>query len=130
MNNFWLKVKVWTKLAILFVVLVYLLVFVAKNSSQPVQFWYWYNSQWNTSLLYFTFFTFLAGVIVMVLARTIYKTLGQFRELRVRTEQERRDRELRELQAKAAMLQQRPAAAAEPAPPVADRPAPDVSPAP
>jgi uncharacterized integral membrane protein len=135
MSNAWLKVKVWTKLTVLAVVLLYLLIFVFKNSGQPVKFWYWYNSEWNTSLLYFTFFTFLAGVLVMVLARTIYKTVGQFREMRRRNEQERRDRELRELQTKAAMLQTRadagPAASTEPIarpadiPPTgADRPAP------
>lgn len=134
MSNLWLKVKVWTKLSIFVLVLLYLLTFVYKNSAQSVKFWYWYNSQWDTSLLYFTFFTFLAGVLVMFLARTIYKTIGQFRELRRRNEDERRDRELRDLQSKAAMLQTRPeprpaspepyepAAPSEPPPP--DRPTP------
>jgi uncharacterized integral membrane protein len=127
MTNVWLKVKVWTKLTVFAIVLLYLLAFVYKNSSQPVKFWYWYNSQWDTSLLYFTFFTFLAGVVVMFLGRTIYKTMGQFRELQRRNEQERRDRELRDLQTKAAMLQTRPDAAGPPAsdvPPPMDRPAP------
>ena len=71
MPNFWLKVKVWTKLAVFAFVVLYLLVFVAKNSGQPVTFWYWYNGVWPTSLLYFTFFTFIAGVVMTVLARTI-----------------------------------------------------------
>jgi uncharacterized integral membrane protein len=132
MSSAWLKFKVWTKLAIFFVVLLYLLVFVAKNSGQPVRFWYWYNRQWDTSLLYFTFFTFIAGVVVAVLMRTIFKTIGQFREMQRRSEQERKDRELRELQAKAAMLQQRPGlvseATASPPAAMAERPPADVSP--
>lgn len=131
MSNAWLKAKVWTKLTILAVVLLYLLVFFIQNHGQQVVFWYWYKSTWNTSLLYFAFFTFLAGVLVTVLARTIYKTVGQFREMRRRNDQERRDRELRELQAKAAMLKTRegtaaPAAApTEPASPPADIHPPD-----
>lgn len=126
MSNVWLKAKVWTKLTVFAVVLVYLLVFVFKNLGRPVAFWYWYGSEWNTSLLIFTVITFLAGVIVMFLGRTIYKTIGQFRELRRRNDEERRDRELRDLQNKAAMLQTRPDAGAPPSevPPSADRPAP------
>ena len=114
MSNFWLKVKVWTKLTLLFLILIYLLIFVAKNSDEPVKFWYWYNRQWDTSLLYFTFFTFLAGVVAATLARMVYKTVGQFREMRRRTEQERNERELAELRSKAAMLQQRPQPSAAP----------------
>ncbi|HZZ41729.1 MAG TPA: hypothetical protein VFE58_02225 [Tepidisphaeraceae bacterium] len=109
MSNTWLKIKVWTKLTIFFLVLIYLLIFVSKNSSQHVEFWYWYNGIWPTSLLYFTFFTFLAGIVVTLLARTIYKTVGQFRELRHRSDQDRRDRELRELQAKTTALETRAA---------------------
>jgi len=124
MPNFWLKVKVWTKIVVLVFVLLYLLVFVAKNSGRPVEFWYWYNGVWPTSLLYFTFATFLAGVVVTILARTIYKTISQYRELRDRTAQERRDREFKELQAKAALLQPRTPA---PPPPSSDPPA-DASP--
>jgi uncharacterized integral membrane protein len=109
MSNFWLKIKVWTKLTLFILILLYLLIFAAKNSSQHVEFWYWYHGVWLTSLLYFSFFTFLAGILVTILARTIFKTIAQFRQLRQLAAQERRDHEIRDLQAKTASLPPHPA---------------------
>lgn len=122
MSTTWLKIKVWTKVVVGGLVLLYLLIFVLNNSNKDVAFWYWFGHEWNTSLLYFTFFTVVGGVLAGILLGTVRKTLAQVRELRKRTEQERKDRQLKELQSKAAMLQTRP----EPLP-VAD-PASDKSP--
>lgn len=120
MSTVWLKIKVWGKLSIFFLILIYFLIFIAENSGQPVNFWYWYHSVWPTSLLYFSFFTFLAGVLVTLLARTIIKTISQFREMRRRVELDRRDRELHALRTQAAMQQSR--APEEPSAPPASPP--------
>jgi uncharacterized integral membrane protein len=125
MSTTWLKIKVWTKLTVAALLLLYLLLFILNNSNKPVEFWFFPAHTWTTSLLYFSFFTFLAGLLTAVLTRTSLKTLSQMRDLKKRTAQERKDRELKELQSKASLLQSRPdlatGSSAPPTPP-ADTP--------
>jgi hypothetical protein len=102
----WLKIKIWTKVALLSFVTIYLLTFIFKNSDEPAKFWYWFwRPDVETSILYFTLFTFAAGVLTTILVRMMFKTVHQVREMRNKARTERLEREVADMKAKAAMLQ-------------------------
>ena len=106
MNSMWLKIKIWTKVAVFAIVAIYLLTFIFKNSDEPAKFWYWFwKPDVETSILYFTLFTFFAGVLTTILVRMMFKTVHQVREMRNRSRTERLEREVADMKAKAAMLQ-------------------------
>ena len=113
--NLWVKIKVWTKITVFALVALYLMIFVIKNADQNVNFWYWHTGTWP--LLAFTFFTFMAGVIVALLVRTTWKTIAQIRDMRTRSAGDRAQRELADMKAKAAMLQTKPSPDTSPTPP-------------
>jgi hypothetical protein len=102
----WLKIKIWTKVALLSFVTIYLLTFIFKNSDEPAKFWYWFwRPDVETSILYFTLFTFAAGVLTTILVRMMFKTVHQVRDMRNKARTERLEREVADMKAKAAMLQ-------------------------
>jgi hypothetical protein len=106
-GNFWLKLKVWTKVAIVLALLVYSAVFVVQNSARPVKPWFWINREPETSVLILVLCAFLLGVIATILFRTTIKTIRQIRQLKDRTRTERLEREMAEMRTKAAMLRSR-----------------------
>lgn len=109
MNNFWLKLKIWTKTTIAAVVLIYALLFIAKNSGQAVEFWYFpFKPTVNTSMLLLIAGTFLAGVVATLIVRTTFSTLRQVRELRARSRIDKLERDQASIKVKAAMLQRMP----------------------
>lgn len=107
MNNLWLKIKVWTKGILAALVLLYLIFFVANNSGQTVKFWLFFGNEIETSLLVFAFVTFFGGVLVALLVRALLNTLRQIRELREKNRAARLERQVNEMQAKAARLKTR-----------------------
>jgi hypothetical protein len=107
MGTLWLKIKVWTKVAIVFALLVYTAVFVYQNSSKSVTPWFWFGHEPPTSVLVLVLCAFLVGVVGTILFRTTIKTLRQIRNLRERTRSERLEREMAEMRTKAAMLRSR-----------------------
>jgi uncharacterized integral membrane protein len=114
MNNLWLKIKVWTKIALAVFIVTYLVTFVAKNSAATAEVWFFFfKAPFTVPLLYLIFFVFLAGVIGTILVRTTFKTINQVAELRTRNRQERLEREMADMKAKAARLQTRPATAVD-----------------
>ena len=114
MNNLWLKIKVWTKIVLAVFIVTYLVTFVAKNSAATAEVWFFFfKAPFTVPLLYLIFFVFLGGVIGTILVRTTFKTITQVTELRTRNRQERLEREMADMKAKAARLQTRPAAAVE-----------------
>ena len=113
MGNLWLKIKIWTKVAMAAFITLYLLVFIIKNDDQHAKFWYWYNSSYEGSLLFLVLFAFLIGGLVALLATTTFRTIRQIRELRVRNRANKLEREVADMRAKAAMLQTKPAATAD-----------------
>ena len=118
MSNVWLKIKIWAKVALLVFVTIYLLTFIFKNSDEPAKFWYWFwKPDVETSILYFTLFTFFAGVLTTILVRMMFKTVYQVREMRNKARTDRLEREVADMKAKAAMLQTKtsPASATPPA---------------
>src|SRR6476661_394053 len=89
MQNLWLKIKVWTKITIAAVIVLYVLIFVLKNGGRKAEFWFWFNREYEGSLLSLVFFAFLIGGLVAILATTTVRTIRQIRELRNRTRSER-----------------------------------------
>lgn len=110
MANLWLKIKVWFKITLVCAVFVYVIVFTAKNASEKTRFWYWFNHQPETTLLYLVGGAFVAGIIASFLARTTYRTMRQINELKQRSRIHRMDQQIADIHTKAAMLQTKPAA--------------------
>ena len=100
----WLKIKIWTKTIVVGALVLYALLFILNNSVQAVKFWYWFNRQYETSMLVLIVITFLAGVIGTLLVRTTFTTMRQIREARARSRTDRLEREVADMKAKAAML--------------------------
>jgi hypothetical protein len=114
LGTLWLKIKVWTKVFIVFALLVYAVVFVYQNSARPVKPWFWFGREPDTSVLVLFLCSFLLGVVGTILSRTTIKTLRQFRNLRERTRAERLEREMADMRTKAALLRSKgPAEAGE-----------------
>lgn len=114
MGNLWLKIKIWFKVALVAAVFVYVVIFTAKNASEKARFWYWFNHQPETTLLFLVFCAFVAGVIATLLVRTTFRTVRQISELQHRTRIHRMDQQIADIHTKAAMLQTKPPAAAAP----------------
>jgi uncharacterized integral membrane protein len=110
MNNLWLRIKVWSKITVVTLVVLYVVVFTAKNSKEPAHFWYWYNHTLETTLLILVLCAFLAGVIASLLFRTMIRTVRQVQDLQDRSRAQRIDRQLSDIQTKAAKLQIKPPA--------------------
>jgi hypothetical protein len=109
MANLWLKIKIWTKVAIASLIGLYVLAFVVKNGGRQAKFWYWYDHDYETSLLKLVFFAFLAGAIVTILLETTIRTISQIKQLRSRSRSAKLEQEVADMKMKAAMLQTRPA---------------------
>jgi uncharacterized integral membrane protein len=115
MADLWLKIKVWTKITLFGLVLLYVLVFVAKNSG-TVELWVWPNHKPQTSVLLLALYAFGSGVVLTVLVRTTLKTMSQIRELQHRSRHDRLAREVADMKSKAGMLREKSAPGASPAP--------------
>ena len=112
MSNLWLKFKVWAKVAVFGLVLIYVIIFVAQNSARPVTPWLFYRIEPQTTVLLLVLYAFLAGILVAILVRTTWRTLNQIRELQERQRAERMERDVKDMKAKADMLRARPDATA------------------
>jgi uncharacterized integral membrane protein len=107
LGNFWLKIKVWTKITIGVALFLYGIVFLYQNGSRPVKPWFWIGREPDTSVLVLVLCAFLVGVIGTILFRTTIKTIRQLRNLAERTRAERLEREVADMRTKAAMLRSR-----------------------
>jgi lysylphosphatidylglycerol synthetase-like protein (DUF2156 family) len=119
MANFWFKLKLWTKSILAGLLVLYVILFTYRNAQEKVVFWYWFGHQPETNLLLFVLCTFFAGVLAAIIAQMMWRTLKQVREMKMRSQMERLDRDLVDRKAKAAMLQTRDVQAAPPVAPVA-----------
>jgi hypothetical protein len=108
MRTTWLKVWVWMKVWAAALLLIYLLVFVYRNSQQKVTFWVWWNTEPTTSSLLLAVFSFVAGGSSFLVLRTAFRTIRQVKELQQRNQLERKQREIDEMHAKAASLHAKP----------------------
>jgi len=107
MSDLWIKIKFWLKTTLVSVVAIYTILFIYNNSgvSRQVTFWWWFKQEPQTSVFILAVISFLAGVMSTLLIRTTFTTLKQFRLLKMAKAQ----RELAEMQTKAAKLQTRSA---------------------
>jgi uncharacterized integral membrane protein len=108
MNELWLSIKAWTQRILLALLAIYAGFFIYKNSGSDVKFWFWFNHVHSTSVFFLTSGAFVAGIVFTILVSTALKTLRQIRELRGRSRQDKLEREISDMKAKAAMLQTRP----------------------
>lgn len=108
MGGFWLRIKVWTKVALFALLTVYVLTFIFKNIGPRVDLWVWYfTAPITLSVLLLALVSFLIGVLGTILSRTTYKTIRQMRELSAKTRAQRLEREVADMRTKAAMLRSR-----------------------
>jgi hypothetical protein len=110
MTNAFLKVKVWSKVILFGLVLVYITIFIVQNSENKATLWVWpgRDRPLETSVLKLVLVAFLLGVVGTLLVRTSFRTLRQIREVRDRSRSERMERELTDMKTKAGMLRSRP----------------------
>lgn len=111
MTNTWLKIRIWTKIAVVFLLALYAIIFLAANSGKTVDVWIW--GRYDIGLLPLIFFTFLFGVVATILVRTTVRTVRQIRELRARNRSERLHQEVADMKAKAERLQVKPSGQTE-----------------
>ena len=120
MGNLWLKIKVWTKVIVFALVLIYVTLFIINNSENQAKLWIWIGrgKEVNTSVLKLVAIAFFIGVLVAVLTRTTLRTIRQIQDLRGRQTAEREEREnraarqrLNDMETKASMLRARPGSA-------------------
>lgn len=105
MSGMILKVKVWTKGLLVAFVAVYTLTFLVKNSARE-RVWLWYFVEpFEIGLPLLIVGSFLAGVVVTLLVRTLVNTIRQFREIKAQSRQVQMERDLADMKAKAGMLQ-------------------------
>jgi uncharacterized integral membrane protein len=105
MGHLWLKIRIWLKVLIAFLLVLYVILFVYNNAQEKVQFWYWFHRQPQTNLLLLVLCTFVAGIVGAILATIGFRTVRQVSDLKTRTRAQRMDRDLADLRSKAAMLQ-------------------------
>ena len=113
MNELWLAIKAWAKGIVFSIVLVYAILFVYNNSGETVKFWWWFSHIKETSVFFLASGAFAIGILFTLIVITTYKTMRQIRDLRSRSRQDKLERNLAEMTAKAAMLQTRPAGEAK-----------------
>ena len=80
MSDTWFKIMVWTKLSVIALVLLFILIFTFENYSLTVDVWLF--KVHTMSVFELLVATFLLGVLTTILARPIYRTLGQIAELK------------------------------------------------
>jgi uncharacterized integral membrane protein len=114
MSNLWLRIKIWTKIVLVAIVLLYVLLFTYKNAQHKVEFWYWFHHDEPINLLLLVLCAFLAGVIGDILVRATFRTVRQVQDLKERTRVQRMDRDMADIRAKAAMLQTKAPATEKP----------------
>ena len=107
MSNVWLKFRIWTKIISFTFLLLYSIVFNAKNSDRPVKPWLWPYTDTDTTVLALAVSACLLGIIGTILVRTTLRTLRQIKELRARTQAEKLERQVADMQNKAARLRPR-----------------------
>jgi hypothetical protein len=113
MGNVWLKIKVWTKIGIFVLALIYLIIFIYNNSGQPLKVWVWFGHQWDTSALEIIPTLLVAGAVGIWLIRMAIRTVRQIKQIRMEDLDVQTQKDVADLKAKAGMLQTKPVATAQ-----------------
>ena len=103
-----LKVRIWTKIVLLVLLLVYLLLFVVKNGGQYIDLWL---APWTVveqiNIFVALIVAFLLGSLLTLLLKTILNTVTQIRRSRARGREQRLEREIGDMKTKTAQMQSR-----------------------
>lgn len=82
MSDFWFKAKVWTKLSLIVLVSLYVIIFAVENNASTADVWIWFFQVHHTTVLLLLLATFVSGVVVALLGRTILRTIHELKMLR------------------------------------------------
>jgi len=79
--NFWLKLRVWTKVILFSILALYIILFLVFNLGTTTNLWLYPGTggQLQSSVLLLSMGAFLFGVIVTLLTRTIMRTAAQIK---------------------------------------------------
>jgi uncharacterized membrane protein len=110
MSMTWAKVKLWTRLTVFGLIFIYVALFVFFNRDAEIDpaLDLVFKKYHKANALLVLLLTSVFSILGWWLFKTIFKTLRQMSEVKRRAYLERRDRELAEMQTKAAKLQTRP----------------------
>ncbi len=111
MGDTWLKIKAWTKGIFFGAVLIYVVLFVFKNSGDTIRFWWWFGYSKEIDAIFLALVSFVAGALCAFLIGTTWRTVRQIRDVRDGRRADREERERADVRAKAALLHTAPAAA-------------------
>ena len=101
-----LKIRIWAKITVLAVVVIYSLLFMLLNS-EDVNLWLFPGTRVKTSLLVAILGSFVLGALLAVLVRMAITTVRQMRVAGERRRAEQLEREIGDMRAKTATLQTR-----------------------
>ncbi|GIW76692.1 MAG: hypothetical protein KatS3mg104_1755 [Phycisphaerae bacterium] len=89
--NWWMKIKIWTKIGVFSIIAVYIFLFSIKNLGTKTELWIFFGQGWTieSSVLLLAVGAFVCGIISTLMVRTILRTMSQLREMkRKRAEKE------------------------------------------
>ena len=111
MNDFWLKLKAWTKLIAFSLIALYVLIFLFLNRNATIEpeLHLVFKIYVKPNVLVVLFMTSLLSVITWWLIRTAFTLFHEIRILQHQSRATQLERELADMKSKAAMLNTRPA---------------------
>ncbi len=102
-----LKVRIWTKIILLGLVVLYTLLFVWNNSDEQIDVWLFFNTNPRVNVLIALLGAFVLGAMMTVLARMVWNTVAQMRTVSERNRTARLEREIADMRTKAGSLRTR-----------------------
>lgn len=106
-SDTFLKIRIWAKIILLALLVLYALLFLFKNS-QPVSLWLFFGFEIQSiNVILALLGAFLLGSLTTIAVRMVFKTVTQVRNSRDRGRTERLEREIADMRTKAATLQTR-----------------------
>jgi uncharacterized integral membrane protein len=84
MSDAWEKTKIWTKISVIGLVTIFIILFIWLNDSNTTKVWFF--GQHETTVLWILLGAFVAGVLVIPLARPVYRAFAQLAALRKKPE--------------------------------------------
>ncbi len=109
--NFWLKLRVWTKITVFAILTIYIGLFLLFNTGKPATLWLFpswlikdHTGSIESSVLFLALGSFVFGIIATLLTRTIWRTIAQIRVMK----RKKMEKEAAAIIARAAKLQTRP----------------------
>ena len=100
MGNLWVKIKVWTKVAVFAMLFLYIILFVIRTANGRSSSGTGSTTE-RIRRSWCSFLAFVTGAVGTILIRTTFKTLRQIREMQERGRSEKMQRGREDIRAKA-----------------------------